>query len=244
MAKQQRPKQKSAARVAAGKRTAAARIRFDGKFVSKTFIQENIAPAAALRGLISYDEERQRDPQRSKLTATEMRAVKRFAEQHESDFKEIWELGGLQAPNEKQDTTVFKELEQFEKHGGHLLLNGEESSIDEIKFQMLRVEQWLFSNTNAAGVAFKPFIYFKGKQEVRLPSIEELEEMEEMDETELAEYLDEEYGLKVWMSPKQRPGKTRKQNKAINDRIERKAKAVKKALKDAKTKVRTKRRRS
>lgn len=223
------PPQKNPARVAAAKRTAANRIRIDGKFVSKVFIQEYIQPIAELSGIDISNREQ----------------VRRFAEQNADSFKDIWELGGVQSPNEKADTTVFKELNEFSNRGGHLLLNGEESDTNTIKFKMLQVEQFLFSNTNAAGVAFKPFVYFKGKQEVRLPTLRELEELvEEMEETELAEYLNENYGVKVWMSPKQRRNVSREENKRRNAKIERKAKAVSKSLKDAKAKIRTKGRRN
>lgn len=210
---------KNPKRVEAARKAAANRVRIGGQFVTKSF---------------------QKELQRHADRTGHAGDLQTFFDQNEIQYSKLYKTGVLRSVQEKADSTVFDEMK-----GRNVLLNGNESSEPEVSYRMLELEQWLFSNTNTAGIAWKPKIYFNGKYEIDLPTISELEQLfEEMDETEAVQYIYDNYKIKVWVSPKKRKGVDKETNEKRNQKIERKAKQVSKNFKNAKQqfKGRTKRR--
>lgn len=214
---------KNPKRVKASKKIAAQRLRIGGKFISKEFTENWIKKSAELSG----------------VDVSTFAKLKRFLEQNENEFNAVWSTQGTRAGTERADTTVFKEMSEFQNRNGRLLLNGEDASLDEIKYRVLQIENYLFSNTNTAGVAYKPFVYWKGKMEMTLPSLEEIESLVEDFEGDDAALIEElkRYGITLWISSKKRKGVKAAENKRRNEKIERKAKRVSKMLQDAKTRT-------
>jgi hypothetical protein len=210
-------KAKDPKKVAAGKARAAKAVRINGQFVTNFFKEELVKDAAA----VGYT---------GKLQT--------FLDQHEIVYSNLYDTGELRAVSPKADSTLFKEAAMYQ---GKLILriNGidREVSLDELKYEVLRIEQALMSNESCAGMAFKPILTFSGKMIVELPDVSEIDDMEgEGTGEDLSELMERGEGIVIYISSKKR-------DTVRVEKKERKMKAVKKALKDAKTKSRAKRRR-
>lgn len=211
--KKEQPKQKNPARVAAAKRAAANRVRIDGKFTTKYF-QKELERAAEKTGFKG-------SPQT-------------FFDQNEIVYSKLYNEGSLRSVQPKADSTIFNEINKF---SGKLYIrrNGEDIQVtpDEMRYEMLRFEQFLMSSENCAGMAFKPVITFNGRYIIEIPDIDDLEG-EEMTGDDLQDLMEQGEGVVIYISSKRKDKIVMTAKGA--DRRQNKKNQINKRLKDAKPK--------
>lgn len=201
------PKNKDPKKVAAGKARAAKALRNEqGQLQSNSFKEEvtHIAQSAGFVPKSTQELQRyyeQNEPIIDKYLSHEVRSQNRYS------------IKTIKSTVEKTSKHVMLEIGDGDR---------EQSTPEQISYEMAKFEQYVYTNRNATGVAWKKQRTGTGEPIVRVPDVD-YDELEEMDDIEFIEYC-AEFGVIVWISDlskvkdkTKREQRTRTVQKKLND---------------------------